>query len=208
MSHFINKYLIFLCVLSLICSGYGLFCVFYKTPPDPVAVSNSNIDLRKEDISDVSKSYVYINGAVKHPGVYPINSNSRLYDILRQAGGVASGADISFISKTLNISSKVADEQFIYIPWTSTDTKISVQPSISPSLNVIQDTANIESSATSPKINLNSATKETLLNLKGVGEVYALKIIEARPIKSYDALINVAKLPKTLVTSLQGITEL
>ena len=116
MIQFINRYLFILCVLSLLSSGLGLYYVFYKSQPPECPVQNSNITSDSANIEEVAKSFVYINGAVKHPGVYPINANSRVYNILQQAGGIASGADISFISKSLNISSKVVDEEFLSKP--------------------------------------------------------------------------------------------
>ena len=63
----------------------------------------------KEDIT--TKYYVDIKGEVKHPGVYEVDSNSRVIDVIKASGGLTKNADTSI----LNLSKKVIDEMSIKI---------------------------------------------------------------------------------------------
>ncbi len=59
-------------------------------------------------------------------------------------------------------------------------------------------------STQSAKINLNTADKEAILSLPGIGEVRANQIIEHRPYTSFDTLASKAKLPASVVEKLKN----
>ena len=71
-------------------------------------VVNVNAIEKKEDVNSI---YVDIKGAVKNPGVYEINKDSRIIDVIKKAGDLRKDADTSVI----NLSKKVKDEMFIVI---------------------------------------------------------------------------------------------
>ena len=50
---------------------------------------------------------VYIVGAVQNPGVYTLNANARVYQLLQAAGGPLSNADLT----RLNLAAKLSDGQ-------------------------------------------------------------------------------------------------
>ncbi len=52
---------------------------------------------------------IYIGGAVNNPGLYPLREGDSLEDLIRAAGGIASGADISQLE--LRISGAEEGEQ-------------------------------------------------------------------------------------------------
>jgi competence protein ComEA len=54
---------------------------------------------------------VYIVGAVKHPGVYSLPSDARIYQLLQAAGGPLSDANLV----ALNLAAKVNDGEEIYV---------------------------------------------------------------------------------------------
>ena len=54
---------------------------------------------------------VDIKGAIKNPGVYELNANDRVEDVILKSGGILDEADISVI----NLSKKVFDEMVIII---------------------------------------------------------------------------------------------
>ena len=54
----------------------------------------------------------YIGGAVSRPGLYPLASNARLADLLRQAGGPVRNADLAH----LNLATPVHDGETVTIP--------------------------------------------------------------------------------------------
>ncbi len=54
---------------------------------------------------------VYVVGAVKHPGVYTLNADARIYDLLQAAGGPLPNANLVAI----NLAAKLSDGQEVYI---------------------------------------------------------------------------------------------
>lgn len=198
--------LLLISIFNLCISIFGIYNVYNNLNLVPTNILSISSGVTSPEINNQSQSYiyVYISGAVVKPGVYKIESNSRLYDALNMAGGISSGADTTYISKNLNMASKLFDEMLINVPW-------SPQGSLTAFIvNNLQTSTGTVSSSTSPstansnKINLNTATKSELLSLKGVGETYAQKIIDNRPISNFNDLNEKLKLPKNLVESLKN----
>lgn len=117
-----------------------------------------------------TKLSIDVSGAVTRPGVYSLNSGSRVLDALEAAGGVTAAADSEWIDKYLNRSAKINDGQKIYIPGKSQKTNSDVQ--------------------TSSKININAAGSGELEVLPGIGPVTAGKIINGRPYNKIEELIE------------------
>lgn len=117
------------------------------------------IDKTNEKSNDKEFITIYINGEVKNPGLYKLKDGSRIGDALKLSGGFTKNA----YKKNLNLAKKIKDEDHIYVE-------------------------NIESSECSKgstnkksnKINVNTASKEELQSVSGIGEVTATKIIEYR----------------------------
>ena len=64
--------------------------------------------------------YVDIKGAVKKPGVYKINSDKKIIDVITMAGGLMENAN----TDNINLSRKVTDEMVIII-YTNEEVKNS-----------------------------------------------------------------------------------
>lgn len=54
---------------------------------------------------------VYVVGAVKHPGVYQLPANARVYQLLQAAGGPLPNANLV----ALNLAAKVSDGEEVYV---------------------------------------------------------------------------------------------
>ena len=109
------------------------------------------------------KIYVHVCGQVKSPGVYELPSESRVYQALDAAGGMTEEA----ASQQVNQAQKLADGQQIYVPSAQEAENSSGQPGQSPA-------------ADDGKVNLNTADKEELMTLSGIGEARAEAILEYR----------------------------
>lgn len=108
---------------------------------------------------------MHVAGAVRHPGVFRLAAG-RVGDAVRKAGGPRKDADLNAI----NLAAKIADGQQVVVP-----TKATVVPPGAPALEN-SGTA----TASGAKISLNTATKEELDTLEGVGPATADKILEYR----------------------------
>lgn len=112
--------------------------------------------------------YVYICGAVNKPNVYKVKEGTRVFEVVKLAGGLTQDADANYI----NQSEVLKDEQYLYFP---TKKEIKKEYTITNSAKQIQKTKE-----KIILINLNTATKEQLMELRGIGESKALDIINYR----------------------------
>ncbi|NMA51235.1 MAG: competence protein ComEA [Mollicutes bacterium] len=120
------------------------------------------------EIKNTSKKYVDIKGEVASPGVYEINEGFIINDVISLAGGLTETADLSKI----NLSKKVSDEDVIYIYSKEEVIKEDIKINYNNTSTVIKDDNNL--------ININTADKNELMKLNGIGEVKASSIIEYR----------------------------
>ncbi len=158
--------LAFVCSLVLIIGA--LFYFNQNKTEDYSGVSFSNIsnetnnkDERAENRHD-EKIFVDVKGAVKHPGVFETTKDKRVKDLIEEAGGLLDDADTS----TLNLSQKVKDQMVIYV------LKHGEKP------KQISDSSS--SSSNTDVININTANKEQLMKISGVGKTKAEAIIAHR----------------------------
>ncbi len=139
--------------------------------------------------------FVDIKGAVKHPGLYKAKSNQRLAYIIQQAGGLENNADVS----KLNYAHKLSDQMMIYVPKQGENYTGDVIIELQSEDTMSSDTSNsntTEVAEDNNKINLNTATKEQLTQLNGIGDKKAELIIAYRDehgkFKTIDELKNVS----------------
>ena len=99
---------------------------------------------------------VYIAGAVQNPGVYPLEEDDRWIDALEAAGGPTSDANLDAV----NLSQRVQDEDQIFVPRLGNT-----------------DVAGVNQA---PLININSASREQLESLPGIGAARAQSILASR----------------------------
>lgn len=119
-------------------------------------------DLKKEASSKDPEIYVYVCGCVTSPGVYGSYENTRIYQVIDMAGGMTAEADQDY----LNMAEFIKDGQKIYVP--SVSEKLSAQTGI---------TGGAQASG---MVNINTAAKEQLMTLPGIGESRADDIISYR----------------------------
>lgn len=128
------------------------------------------------------KIMVDIGGAVERPGVYELDADSRVQDVLSMAGGLSEKADHQAIAKSMNLAAKVTDGTKLYFPHKG--------ESLTASFQGMGASQTGESTATRMNglIELNTASQAELESLPGIGEVTAKKIIDGRPYGSIDDL--------------------
>lgn len=123
-----------------------------------IADDNKNKDVKTEKLED--NIIIDISGEIKNPGIYKMKGRVRLYEIIDKAGGLKEEANIN----SINQARYVKDGEKIIIP-SSRNSQGMDKESISNENNLV---------------NINTASKEELLKLPGIGEVTAEKIINYR----------------------------
>lgn len=133
---------------------------------NPIAEeSNKESNLEDEEI------YIHISGNVNYPGLIKMKAGQRLFDAIELAGGMTEEADIDQI----NLSLILNDQDKIYIPAKG-------------------ELASFVQGPSSDLVNINTASKEELISLSGIGDKTAEKIINYRqqsPFSKKEDLMNV-----------------
>lgn len=137
-----------------------------------------NADINNEDITSDSKvktiKKVHISGEINKAGVYEIEDNDRLEDLVNKAGGLTQNANLD----SINLSMILEDQMRIIIPNINDAEKIIDQ-------NPVID------STTDEKVNINTASKEELMKLPNIGDKRADSIIEYRQNNKFENIEDI-----------------
>lgn len=187
---------------------------------DNIKSSGDKTPTAEDSSRNENRIAVAIQGAVKQPGMYWLDANSRLQNLIELAGGPLPNAELRYI----NLAAPLIDGTTVVIPEKVKITKdgnmVSVKGPTQPVANIYYSetynysdkpinsgfeskgsedhvTKNYEnlSNASPALIDLNTATQKELETLPGIGPVLANSIIEYRKIKpfqSIDELLNVS----------------
>jgi len=133
---------------------------------------------------------VEIKGYVYSPGVYLLDEDSLVEDLIIKAGGLSDNADISVINLARKLSNEdvviiYSNEEIEEMRQGSTSVKYIDKECVCP---IIDNSALFDEVITNAegviidtgKVSLNSATIEELMTLPGIGESKAKLIIEYR----------------------------
>jgi competence protein ComEA len=120
--------------------------------------------------SALERAFVYVAGAVRHPGLYPISRQMRWADVVQSAGGLSKDADVS----SINLAKIAKDQENLTVP-----TKGASSAPVATGSAPVAATSSAASSG-STMIDLNSATPEQLQTISGVGPKRAQDIIDYR----------------------------
>ncbi|MBW1605448.1 helix-hairpin-helix domain-containing protein [Lactobacillus sp. Sy-1] len=177
--------------VMLILAGVLLFGGNHSAPNDNVnqlaesGVANSGSMSESSSVTTLTSSgsssspdgkmVVDIKGAVKDPGIYKVGTDTRVSDLVELAGGFTKAAD----HKNVNLAQRLNDQQVVYIPLKG-EVKGNVHLSNSqPSQTTSSDSIS-NSGDDNGKININTADKEKLQTITGIGEKKAENIISYR----------------------------
>lgn len=151
-------------VIVILISSIGIYGM---SKPYNMRVKDSQKSESKVVKSELDNSTIVvdISGEVSNPGVYKMKGKVRLYEVIEKAGGLKSEANLDSINQARYID----DGEKIVIP----------------SLNNNSQLSNSAEEASSGLVNINTASKEELKSLPGVGEVTANKIIDYRKNKRF-----------------------
>ena len=178
-----------------------------KADKKDVQEEQKQAEIKEEEKQEESKQkiYVHIDGMVKKPGLIELKEDARLNDAIEKAEGLTDKADTELI----NLAMQLEDGTKIYIPSIddrkkneeakkdaeeqNNESKLNEDNGIIKigKEDLENNTKTNESKASAKKsssfskkengkININKASKDQLMTLKGVGNSTADKIIEYR----------------------------
>jgi len=167
-------------------------------------------------------------GAVLRPGLYRLNSDARVQDLIDAAGGIAERADTS----GLNLSAKLIDGTTLTVPASAeveiegrtirargaarvynppqyTVSGIGIEPTDEPPAAMAspqpQPSAAPAAAPVDGKIDLNLATQQELESLPGIGPALAQRIIAQRPFARVEDLTLVTGIAEKRFAALENL---
>jgi len=158
-------------------------------PSQKFEVTKSNQVSKSEPTKP--KLFVHIIGSVKSPGIYQLDTGSRVYDAVLAAGGLTAKAN----QQSINLARGLTDgEQVVVLSQSqgaSTQQGFQGQPQL---------------------LSLNQATATQLEDLPGVGPALAGRMIDWRlangGFKSKDDLLNVSGIGDKLFSGIKDLVTL
>lgn len=155
--------------------------------------AQDDIVVIKNETTNKKEIQVYICGEVKKPGVYKINDDKRIIDLVYLAGGFTDNANL----EAVNLATKLKDEDYIKIP---------------PKRENEVDKGIIDSKDSKDKININTASMEELKKLPRIGDALAKRIIEYRnkngPFKRIEDLKNVSGIGDKMFDNIKDLISI
>ena len=169
--------------------------------------------------------FVEISGAIKNPGVFELESGSRIIELVKTAGGFGKDASEEWISRYVNLSTQLQDSQKTYVPhkWDDfgktlgekqVDLLTMVKPyttgsavPVATGTNTVQDQGNntVTSSTNNSLLNINTASQEDIDELPGIGPVYAARFIENRPYEDLSDLKEKSGVSESVIDKIKDL---
>ena len=137
---------------------------------------------------------VDVSGAVNVPSVYCFDEGSIIIDALNTAKGLKKDYAKEYLSRKINLALPLRNNQKIYIPFEK-DVDCKLQEFAISAKDIednLNDTETNIGDTNTECVNINTATKEKLTTLNGVGDSTAQKIIDGRPYTQITDLLNVS----------------
>lgn len=230
--YYIEKYKIYIILIVLIMIlilGLVLSIVNNKEEKneDSNEVLIEEVD-EVEEVEEIEKFKVDIKGYVENPGVYELDENSRVIDVINKAGGLKEGSNTEYI----NLSKKIVDEMVIIIysndeveRFKQEDEKIiyieyecECPDNINSACINEEDIVNTNGVSTNTseskdeKVSINTGTLEELMTLSGIGESKAQAIIQYREengeFKTLEEIMNVSGIGESAYSKIKDYIKL
>lgn len=163
-----KKSLLVLFCIALFASVSTFYYLY--TQEDTTPIITNNMQTQTQDKQEDTIITVYVSGEVNSPGLVELPSDSRIADAIEVCGDFTPLAD----KTKINLAQKLTDGMQI---------QVSSKTPVNNSNEQVNDTnSNIPSNnnSSSNLININTATKEDLDTLPGIGPATAQKIIDYR----------------------------
>ena len=184
MKYINKKQKIVLFIIIIITLGIAYYTYTIKIN-DQFNIEEQNLEVEENKIEEsnkieeeTTKIVVHVSGAVRNEGIVELKEKSRIADAIEMVGGVTEDAYM----KDVNLATILEDGMKIYIPTKEEVEKQreNTNDSVSKDTNLDIYNNGSNTSKKNNKVNINTASKEELDTLPGIGESTANKIINYR----------------------------
>ena len=214
---FLNNKKIFLiiCVLIVIIVAF-LTHRFYFQKNIEEEILPEIIEEKEEENEEIAIEFIKVDikGQIKKPGVYQIEKSldRRINDVILMAGGLTNNADTS----VTNLSKKLFDEMIIiiyskdevqdFVKTKEVEKIKNTECAVNNCDSCITNNDNNNETNETKLININTATKEELMTISGLGESKAQSIIEYREHNRFvtiEDIMNVSGIGESLFNKIK-----
>ena len=174
-------------ITALAIVGFGVYVLASgSSSPNKVNISKQTSSSSSQEVKTPS-IYIHVAGAVRKPGIYQLDSGSRVFDAVLLAGGFTNKAN----QASVNMARILNDGEQLFVSTGATA---------------------MSSAATSSLISLNQASSSQLEELPGVGPALAGRMVDWRTanggFKSKEDLLNVAGIGDKLFAAVKDLVTL
>jgi len=184
-----KRIILLLVIIVLLVAYYLIYKIKFNDKPkidDVVAYVDVTSEVVTSEEETKNNFYVDVKGEVKNPGVYFVSDGMLVIDAINLAGGLTKKA----CTDDINLSMKLTKEMVIYInnknSFTTT-TKVTELNDVK--INNKQN--NKSNNELSGLVNINTASKEELMSITGIGESKANSIIEYRKENKFNSIEDI-----------------
>ncbi|MEH6946712.1 helix-hairpin-helix domain-containing protein [Bacillus sp. JJ634] len=167
--------------IVILISFIGCLMFFFSSKPKEAEQEKMFIEMEQQEGQEVAREIdepvvikVDVKGAVQSPGVFIAEPGDRVIDVIEAAGDFKKDADLDKV----NLAQLVEDQMVIYVPSIGEE-DIDLPGSIDV-MGGGAKTVSGNGGTDGNKVNLNTATKEELETLSGIGPAKSTAIIEYR----------------------------
>ena len=153
-------------IVVCLCSCGKNTSYYLENEKENEVVTETEVMEQRTEESVGTDIYVYVCGQVQMPGVYVLPEGSRVCDAFQLAGGLTAEAAQDY----WNQARILKDGEMIYVPTAEELENTSFQT----------ESMNRTETNGENKVNINTASKETLMSIPGIGETRAMAIISYR----------------------------
>jgi competence protein ComEA len=132
---------------------------------------SSSTSVKSNSSSTSGEIKVYVVGAVKHPGVYTLATDARVYDLLQAAGGPLPKANLV----ALNLAAKLTDGEEVYVTLVGETPPTYMGGVPGPGTGTNSSTTN-----TGQLVNINTATADEMRQSLHISSTTATAIVNYR----------------------------
>ena len=237
--YYLEKYkIIIIAIILIILLLFSVIYSFLRPSYKKDVVETLEVKEEKEvktESKKVEKIKVDIKGFVKEPGVYEMNINDRIIDVIKKAGGLIENANTEYINLSKILTDemiiiiysndevkkfKETDKEIIYIeyecvcPDNKNDACITKDDTVN--TNGVKEKEESSKEETNDNkdnlISINTGTLEELMTLSGIGESKAQSIIDYREkngeFKKIEDIMNVSGIGESAYSKIKNNIKL
>ncbi len=184
--------------------GFTTDTILVQASAEESSYEESETLLEAEKEEDAAGIFVYVCGAVNLPGVYELPEGSRIIDAVEASGGFNEEADDTYV----NLAAVISDGMKLQIP--TREQTAGAGSGIAPIENFDGAGGRADLSGSekeSSLVNINTASREELTSIPGIGSVTAQKIVSFREengsFKSIEDVMNVSGIKDKLFSKIK-----